>query len=368
MITTTVYDKAFVRVGFINDPTEVVITPRHNDVGTAKLTLPLDHPKAAMLLEPGVRAVFEEDGEFRLSGPVRAIDAEGPSTEGTITFTFDSDFRELKNILGWPVPGAAITAQGTAEFYTITGPAETVVKDLVTKNGVTRLGKPITVAPNLGRGGTITVAARFEPLYDKLVPVLDGAGIGVTIKQSGAGLVLDCYTPSTYPLELTEESGIITNFSWSYTPPTATDVVVGGQGDGIDRTFLKFQDTARTAEQGERIEVFKDATDADTPELFQERANETLAENAGLPGVKVEMSETSNFRYGGDRFNVGDKVRVRIGPGLVVEDILREATITWTHDDGKTTVPAIGETKTPEQKLAGGLKNLARGLRELRSR
>jgi hypothetical protein len=197
---------------------------------------------------------------------------------------------------------------------------------------------------------------------------LDGAGIGVTIKQSGAGLVLDCYTPSTYPLELTEESGIITNFSWSYTPPTATDVVVGGQGDGIDRTFLKFQDTARTAEQGERIEVFKDATDADTPELFQERANETLAENAGLPGVKVEMSETSNFRYGGDRFNVGDKVRVRIGPGLVVEDILREATITWTHDDGKTTVPAIGETKTPEQKLAGGLKNLARGLRELRSR
>lgn len=367
MITTTVYDKAFARVGFVNDPVAVTITPRHNDVGFAKLTLPLDHPKAGMLLEPGVRAVFEEDGEFRLSGPVRAIDAEGPSSEGTITFTFDDDYRELKNILGWPVPAAALSAQ-VAEFYTVTGPAETVVKDLVSKNGVTRLGKPITVATDLGRGAVITVKIRFEPLYDKLIDVLDGAGIGVTIRQSGAGLVLDCYEPTTYPLELTEESGIITNFSWSYTPPTATDVVVGGQGDGVDRTFLKFQDTARTTEQGERIEVFRDATDADTPELFEERANETLAENAGKPGVRVEMSETSNFRYGGDRFNVGDKVRVRIGPGLVVEDVLREATITWTHSDGKTTIPAIGESKTPEQQLAGGLKNLARGLRKLRSR
>jgi len=367
VITTTVYDKAFVRIGFVNDPEAVTIIPRHNDVGQAKLTLPLDHPKAPLLLQPGARAVFEEDGEFRLSGPVRAIDAEGPSSEGTITFTFDDDLRELKNILGWPVPAAALSAQ-TVEFYTITGPAETVLKDLVSKNGVTRLGKPITVAPNLGRGATITVKARFEPLFDTLMPVLGGAGIGVTIRQSGSGLVLDCYQPTTYPLELSEESGIITNYSWSYTPPTATDVVVGGQGDGADRVFLKFQDTARTADQGERIEVFRDATDADTPALFQERANETLTENAAKPGVRIEMSETSNFRYGGDRFNVGDKVRVRIGPGLIVEDVLREATITWTHADGKTTVPAIGESNTPEQKLAGGLKNLAKGLRKLRSR
>lgn len=372
-VTCTLYDKEFTRIGFVNDAELVEITPMHNDVGMAKLTLPLDHPKAALLLEDGTRAVFEQDGEHRLSGTVGAVEAVGPSSEGSITFTFDDDYQELRDILGWPVPGAALTAQAV-EYYTLTGPAETVVKTLVQLNGVDRLGKPITIAPDLGRGQVITVSIRFHPLYDKLVAALDAADIGVTIRQVDGGLLLDCYEPQTYPLDLTEEAGIVTNFKWSYRPPAATDVVVGGKGEGVEREFRSFTEAPRIAQLGRRIEVFRDARDSNSEVLaereavYAERAGETFTETKALPGVSLALSETSNFRYGGDRFNVGDRVRVRLGTGLTVEDILRSVSIKWSVDDGLVTTPQVGEGKTVEQIIANGLKGLARGLRDLRSR
>lgn len=372
MLTTTIYDKNYQRIGFVNDAEALYVTPKHNDVGMAKLTLPLDHPKAALILGAAldggnVRAVFEQDGEHRLSGPIGGIEASGPQADGTITFTFDDDFGELRNILGWPVPAAGLDAQ-TVEYYTITGPAETVVKDLVRRNGVQRLGKAITIAPDLGRGAVITVSIRFHPLYDKLIPVIDAAGIGVSIKQSGAGLLLDCYEPEPYPLELSEGSGIITGWSWSYLPASATDVIVGGQGDGVARVLRPFSDSSRAASLNNRIEVFRDARDSDSDTVYQERADETFAETAAKPGVRITLSETSNFRFGAGGINLGAKVRLRIGPGLVVDDILREATISDTAENGHLTVPSIGENKSVEQVIAGGLKSLARGLRDLRSR
>ena len=376
-LSCTVYNKEFEREGFINDAEALEVTPTHNDVGIAKLTLPLDHPKAALLVDlattGSARAVFEEDGEHRLSGPLEFIEATGPSSEGLITFTFDDDFRELRNILGWPVPAAALTAQ-TVEYYTLTGPAETVVKTLVQLNGVTRLGKPITIAPDLGRGQVITVSIRFHPLYDKLVPVLDRAGIGISIKQSGAGLLLDCYEPTLYPLDLSEAAGIVTDFKWTYRREAATDVVVGGKGEAVEREFRSFTDAPRISQLGERIEVFRDARDSNSDILsereavYAERASETFAETKALPGVSISLSETSNFRYGGDRFNVGDRVRVKLGTGLLVEDILRSVSIRDSADNGFTTVPMVGENKTVEQIIAGGLKSLSRGLRDLRSR
>ena len=372
-LTCTIYDKEFTRVGFVNDAELVEVTPTHNDVGMAKLTLPLDHPKAALLMEPGTRAVFEDDGEHRLSGTVGFIEAQGPSSEGTITFTFDDDYQELRDILGWPVPDAALTAQAV-EYYTLTGPAETVVKTLVQANGVDRLGKPITVAPDLGRGEVITVSIRFHPLYDKLVEVLDAAGIGVSIRQVDGGLLLDCYEPVTYALDLTEAAGIVTDFKWTYRPPAATDVVVGGKGEGVEREFRSYTEAPRIAELGRRIEVFRDARDSNSEVLsereavYAERAGETLAETRALPGVSLALSETSNFRYGGDRFNVGDRVRVRLGAGLIVEDILRSVHIKRSVDEGLVTTPQVGQSKSVEQIIAGGLKGLARGLRDLRSR
>lgn len=374
-LSCTIYDRTFTRRGFINDAELVEITPMHNDVGMAKITLPLDHPKAALLHgEEGMRAVFEQDGEHRLSGYLGAIEAVGPTGEGKITFTFDDDYQELRDILGWPVPGVDIVQQYQAEYHTLTGPAETVVKTLVQANGVTRLGKPITIAPDQGRGQVVTVSMRFHPLYDKLVPVLDAAGIGVSIRQVGSGLLLDCYEPNTYPLDLTEEAGIVTNFKWTYRPAAATEVIVGGKGEGVEREFYREVHPTRAAELGRKIEVFRDARDANQETIqergvvYAQRAAETFTETRALPGVSLALSETSNFRYGGDRFNIGDRVKVRLGAGLVIEDILRSVLIRQSVEDGLVTTPQVGEGKTVEQIIAGGLKGLARGLRDLRSR
>jgi hypothetical protein len=48
----TCYDKAFNRLGWIADPTQVQVTPRHLAIGTASIELPSSHPKAVSYRHP----------------------------------------------------------------------------------------------------------------------------------------------------------------------------------------------------------------------------------------------------------------------------------------------------------------------------
>jgi hypothetical protein len=362
------YSRDFVRQGWIGEPVAVACTVVHNGISEASVTVGAADPKLPLLLDPGARLVVEYLGEALLSGPVRARSGNGPGTAGTVTVSVVDDFRLLHRVLGWPVPGAAITAQNSAEYYTRSGPAETVLKDVVAANAVARLGEPVTVAPSLGRGANITAAFRFHPLADVLFPAVDSAGIGVTVRQSGAGLVVDCYVPELYPRTLTEAGGAVAEWSWTSSEAEATHVVVGGQGEGTARGFAAFTDAARVAALGERIEVFRDARDTGTAAVYAERAAETFAETAPKAGLSVKFSETSVFRYGGPGgVRVGDRVTLRVGAGLEITDTLRSASFSWTRDGGLEVTPAVGDLDDkPDNQVARAVASIAAGVRDLR--
>jgi len=367
----TVYDKAFARRGWVGNPQALRVTVRHNALGTATLTLASDHRRLTDLVAPGARVVITYDGQHLLSGPVRRLRGKGPGLSGTVEVDVEDDWRLLTRVLGWPVPGAALTAQ-TVAYDVRTGPAETVVKGLVTANAVTRLGLPVTVATDQARGGTISTSHRMHPLIDRLLPALDGAGLGVTVKQSGAGFLVDCYVPRVYPRTLTEASGVVQDWSWSQAGPTATRVVLGAQGEAEARDFISSADMAREAEWEDVIEVFRDGRDSSDATVNANRLAEALTEGAPKSGLAVTLSETKTFRYGrtvaGGGVLVGDRVRVEVGPGVVVEDVLREATLSWTTGDGLEVTPVIGErTDDPDTALARSLTALARGVRDLRA-
>jgi hypothetical protein len=373
-----VYDKQMTRRGWIGDPVAVNFTPSHNRPGQVEITLPTDHIRLPDVMARGARIVTTYDGAETISGPVRGLSGQGPALQGTVTVIVEDDKRLLWRVLGWPSPAKPITQQGDENAYwKATGVAETVLKNAVRVNAVNRLGLPVTVATDQGRGTTIPggVSLRFHPIADRVLTQVEQAGLGVSVVQAGperqgTGLVLDVYEPKVWPRALTEAGGTLVDWSWNQSPPEATRVVAGGAGEGTARAFQLVTDTAREAEYADLIEVFRDARDAEDATTLIARAQETLTEGAPTSGLSVTLAETGVFRYGGPHgVRVGDTVTARIGPGTEITDVLRSATIAWTAQDGLTVTPTVGEiTDDPDQEVADAIQALAKNQRGLAPR
>lgn len=365
----TVYDKAFNRQGWVGDPLRLDATIRHNAMGHLTFRLASNSSKVPMLMAPGTRVVCDYQDDYLIGGMVRT---RGGDSTGGIDFTVLDDFRLVHRVLGWPSPASTIstTTPGTqpAEYDTRTGPAENVLKAFIRANAITRLGLPVTVEADGGRGSTITASLRFHPLYDRIFPAFDQAGVGLSVKQQGSGLYVSVYEPTTYPRPLSTESGVVQGWNWVNKAPEATRGVVGGQGEATARNFLRFTDVPRETEWGDVVEVFRDARDTDSGSVYSERAAETLAETQELSGLSVRFSETPNFKYG-SAFTRGDKITLRVGPALEVTDTLREVKFEWTNGNGLVVSPKMGEiSDSPDVAIAKALRQNATDIRNLRSR
>lgn len=366
----TVYDKAFKRKGWLGNPESVTATVGFNMVGKADVTFATDHNRAADILTEGARLVIEYPGLTLplITGPVTDVQGQGPKGQSTVTVTITDDLSILWETLGWQVPTAAISAQSAAEYRTYTGNAETIVKTMVQEQAITRFGHPLTVAPNLNRGAVIPggVKIRMHPLADRLFPAVEQAGLGVRVYQSGTGLVLDVYEPRTYSKEISEAAGTLRSWKWNRSNPTATDVVGGGKGEGTLRTFRKASDPALAALYGRKIEVFADARNGETDAELDQSNSEVLFEGKPKSGLELELSETPYFRYG--TVVVGDNVTIRPGD-LLISDVLRSATISWTSTDGLKVQPVAGKFEnSSDAKFARAIKTLWQGLTNLKVR
>lgn len=377
----SVYDKDRRFRCQIGNPSALSVTVRHNLVSTMSMTIPLSHDKFPELMADGARLVVKYRGEHLISGPVTADEIKTDGAKGSYTLTVEDDFRILREVLGWQVPGAAITAQGSSEYRTYTGNAETIVKDAATENAVNRLGIPgLSVAPNLNRGAVVPggVAFRMHRMDDKLLPVIEDAGIGVSIRQQdaapgvSAGLVLDVYEPATYPRALSVKGRTLKEATLTRTRPTASRVVVGGQGDGILRNFRLVTDTARETTYGMRAEVFRDARDAqdeDALAVMDARGQETLNEEGPKNGIKLTLAGTGIFRYGPGGFRIGDRLPVKITDDVTVTEVIRECTLKWVSPTYASEAPAVGDLPNqPERITAQRIAALARAKRDQEKR
>lgn len=376
----SVYDKDRVFRCQIGSPSALSVTVRHNLVSTLSMTVPLGHERVAELMADGARLRVLFKGQHLISGPIVADELDTDGVSGSYTVKVEDDFRVLREVLGWPVPDAAISAQGAREYYTYHGNAEFCLKTAVTHNGVTRLAVPgLTVAPNLNRGATIPggVPVRMHPLMDQFFPAVEDAGLGVTVRQSGASLVLDVYEPVTHPRSLSVKGRTLKQVQMTRTRPTASRVVVGGPGEGTARAFRALTDTAREAQYGMRAEVFQDARDAkDDAETgatavgtMDARAQEALNEHGPRNGVAITLAGSGIFQYGPGGFNVGDRVPIKVTDTITVTEVIRECTLKWVSKEYASVEPAIGElTDQPERVTAQRIAALARAKRNQEAR
>jgi hypothetical protein len=332
------------------------------------MSVSLDHERLPEIMADGARLKVSFKGEHLISGPVTTDELVTDGASGLYTVTVEDDFRVLREILGWPVPTAAITAQNTAEYRTYTGNAETIIKSAVSENGVTRMAVPgLTVAANLNRGATVPggVPFRMHPLADKLFPAIEDAGLGVTVQQNGTSLVLDVYAPQTFPRTLSVKGRTLQQATMTRTRPTASRAVIGGQGEGTARNFRQLTDTARETLYGMKAETFADARDDNTAAVMDARGQEVLTETGPKNGVSLTLAGTGIFQYGPGGFHVGDRVPVDIGNGVVITEVIRECTLKWVSPTYASVEPVAGEiTNQPERVTAKRIAQLAKGQRD----
>ena len=370
--TIRLYDKHLSRTGWVNNPLELSITPAHNQVGSATISVASNHKYLDALRTHGARAVIHYYDEHLMSGYITRRAGAGPSRTGRFDFTLQDDLWLIWRMLGWPAPGSSITAQGTKSDVR-TGAAETVAKAFVSANLAHNTVDPIVVAPDLGRGSSISPPGiRMTNLADALMTLVDTAGIGLSARQvgtekQGTGILLDAYVPRVYPHILSEAAGTIASYSWSDDDPTMTRNIIGGPNEGTNRQFRQSIDGALETDYGYTNEGFVDASSADTVAAILKAGTDALTENGPKAGFSVELAETKNFRYGGSGVHVGDQVPVDIG-GNTLTDVLRKATLTFNPDDGLVIEPNIGDhTDDPTEKVLDYVDKLSRGVDNLRT-
>lgn len=355
---------------------ELDSTVIHNDAGVTSWALRADNPSTPLLVTPGCRLQINFRGVHLTSGLVHAKkgttrQGRGAPRAGVRRYSLTDDFVILKNLRAWPNPLGSISQQGDDEAYYSMGtaPAETVLKDVVTKNIVQRLRMAVTVEADQRRGSNVNVQFRNHPLYDRLFPAVEAAGIGVRVRQIEGSRRVEVYTPRTFGFVLDEENGVIRDGDWGLEAPTVSRGVVGGQGQGTARHFETFQDLAREQLWGEIWETSVDARDTDQADAYAQRAAEALLEGAARDNISLNLVEAGRFVFGGAKgLQLGDRMAARIESGAItITDVLREARLTYKRDSGLKVETTIGVKDEPTGPIQAAMVSLAKGLRDVKA-
>lgn len=442
-----VWSKGFLHQRQLDVLSSATVSPLRNKVGTATFAVPSDHPANASLQADGARVTCTYLGVQEFSGPVRKLAPE-LQVNGTTTYTAEDDVRIVQNTLGWVRPVASGSSQGQVQaqslsddgqavstvahtagtdagygayvFDSTTTAAESAIKELVFRNLVQRIGRPVSVLNDQARGGNAFAAGklpvvRMVPLLDVLQDLLEWSGLTLLVRQSttaGVGFTLDVRPSRVFGPKLTLDSGIITDGIGQVAKPTATRAVVGGPGDDTARAWYSVVDAAAEAQHGDVIEVLKDASgvspkwDSSITAAYQvakyfhlQPANGTAAINAFLAalaaagqealtdgaarsGLSMTLAEAGVFRYGGaNGIRLGDTLQVQASAGqpasgttpamapVLLTGKVSGATITLDESGGVKAVPQVGErTDDPDAQLAQAIAGLQTALRRSAAR
>ena len=287
----------------------------------------------------------------------------------TITLSGADFLALLANRVVYPRGTSAWTAQTTTP-RTITGPAETVIKTLVTENMVTagdsaRNVPNFTVAADLGRGGTVTytitpptpgtgtgtATATLGPqLMDMVRSVAAQSLIGVQINLAGNQLVFDCYIPRDLSAEavFSTSLGNLRGDTVSDAVPTA-DVALLEDGASAPNFTEHDASGDAAADPWRRAEIFDDQTSTTAASDLAAAVTSDLTQGASAHVLTITATDIPLLRFGStvppvQGYQLGDTVTVAIRPGVSYTDIVSGVELTAGSDTAGTVYmgPATG--------------------------
>lgn len=362
-------------LGEIDDYTKLEVVGRYNAVGAWTIDL-ADSSSKANLLDPnsgnpggGIQIYL--DGKLLMSGPLGTFKwARSKDADGKLTAAGGDDNIWLADVLVWPDPAHAVTAQTTAFYSPAAAPAETLMKNLVNLNRgpgalVARRAPGLTVETDLGRGPTVTLAdKRFEGLLDTLAEIGRNSrtnlstpdGLGFRTVQDGTALQFEVYATADHLRDATFSFGLgnLTDASYTLTRPTKTLAILGAGREqlGVSNPIVVAQelleyDWVSTSPYypGVRVEGFVDVGQIDPSALdaqdkADQRAADELTKGAGQAAVTFKPVDTPHLRFRRD-YQLGDYVTV-VTPYLTLQEQVQEAHLTYTADAGLVTELTVG--------------------------
>ncbi|MBC3186361.1 hypothetical protein H7347_07210 [Corynebacterium sp. zg-331] len=346
-------------------PERVEVTWALKGAGTCVLEAPLTATTALLL---------PADGQYLLVAHFNGLRHIGVPVE-TVAYTDDAAPHDprirVTTASGWsmldaqhipPVPDKPLSQQESAEYYTLSGPVETVVKRLVSI-GSDRIGHPIVVPPDLGRGPQRTVRARLDTTADLVEDVL---------RESGFQLRLDGWLPGDPPVggmqlptapvlyaqvePLRHVDGLVWSVagediaSWEQknTRPSATQVIILDRGEGIAQRMYPMR-YAPVPSPWARREVT--AAQRDEKDNLTDVGNRALEGAEATTSTQVTVSPGPGWEFGADgayprQYQVGDYVQLDIPELGRVEQVITEVVVELTPVS-LTVSPKVG---TPDDR------------------
>ena len=436
-----IYDKSFTWLGRIGNPISIRGSVVFNGLSTFTVEVSADDRLVPDLIAYGARVTMIYKDKQLFSGMITGVTGSLLSS-GSVFLEMQSDWRILQNTVALVRPGNQIeataisvknndnpaaqaqawlpggaTTQGTSgttlgqvgyyQWASGVVYSETALKTIIGENVITRLGRPVTLATDLNRGGNIKAAGklpevRMQRLEDVCLEILSFDGLGLTLQQATRAntITVDVYEPDVWDMPLTVNSGVIVGGSWSIQSPTATRAILGAPGDLADRQFVNYTTGSSTveAEWGDLVEVFRDATssaDLIYPEgvtveelkvakYYELRTDVTTAqkttyrnslnaagkraldEGAAKFGITAELAETETFTFGGTTgVQLGDQVTIEGLNGTLYQDIITECKFDFGDQKLKVT-PIVGKrVDDPNVQIANAITTLANSQRRI---
>lgn len=354
-ITVEVRDASLARVGVIL-PTDLVgfkAVMRFNNVGSWELQLPDGHEVGAALREPGAGIVVNGPNGVLISGPMTSATKTqtNDDPQGTWKIQGVDDTVILGERLAYPTPTTADVTAQTNSHDSRVGIASTVLYGYVKANigslaPVERQVPGLTTATDTLLGSTVYGLARFDVLGELLSGLASIDGLGFDIRQNGSTLQFVVFQPtdrSSY-IRMDVENNTLAKSEYGYGSPARSRAIVGGDGEGVNRTFAEVTTTESLSAEtlwGRRIETFIDQRNSQDPNELTQAGLESLADGgATLTSVDVVPSNDVTMEFGVDWY-LGDRVTVVVG-GQEVSAIVTTAALS-IEEDGVRIGATVGE-------------------------
>lgn len=333
-ITVEVRDKALNRIGQIRHE-ELLLTAgdEFNNVGHWTLKLAAEHPLTEALRTPGSGIIVNGPNDVLLSGPTTTPKTHASKADpaGSVSFEGVTDTIVLADMLAFPDPTNVDPTTQTVSHDVREGNVETLLHEFVNANmgpsaPPARRKANFVMGANFARGGVTKKRARFQVLGNLLAELAVVADLGFRVVQRGTQLVFETYLVQdrTATIRLDVLNGTLTSQEVAIAPPGATQVIVAGQGDLVDRQFYAAttaEALAAEVEWGRRIERFVDQRQTEDTSEHVQKANEVLFEEGFTQvSMRVTPMDDTTMRFGHD-WGLGDRVSVVLSTGEAVATV-----------------------------------------------
>ena len=221
------------KVGELDTWTAITsLQPRFNQPGVWSLQVPWNTQSAELAK---TRLVTFDVRGFRITCVLEKFGA-GSDEEGApqLEPSGVEALALLGDALGWPTPGAALTAQTEVRYYK-TGPAETILRSFVKANVADRLGYEMIFPASQGRGSTITINSAFDNVLSIVREKTGPAGLRIRtglVDVAGSTTRAELRTWFEIPADvsrqvvLSHKAGTLRSWKEETTVPTATRAIV----------------------------------------------------------------------------------------------------------------------------------------------